>query len=92
MQLDLFDKPQLVSRWKNDGPFPWTDSGCGCPRSGDRNVKYFDGIGWCQSEIRWCDRCGVWHPLSFVWGEGSASRYIADYRHTVPESLPAVPA
>lgn len=62
LQLNFFEKPKLVSRWKGDGPFPWTDSGCWAPR--DPNARWFDGVGWCQAEVRWCDRCGVWHPTN----------------------------
>lgn len=81
MQLDLFEHPALVSRWKGDGPYLWKDSGCWCPTPGDHNARWFDGTGWCQMEIRWCDRCQVWHPLDYSFGAGTKS--IADYRHTV---------
>lgn len=73
-QLDLFEKPRLVSRWKGDGPYPWKDSGCWAPN--DPNGRFFDGTGWCQMLLRWCDRCDVWHPVDF---DGQ----VAEYRHTV---------
>ncbi len=80
-QLDFFQKPALVSRWRGDGPYSWKDSGCSCPNPGDHNARWFDGTGWCQAEIRWCDQCQVWHPLDYNFGAGTKS--IAAYRHTV---------
>ena len=79
-QLDFFEKPRLVSRWNGDGPFPWKDSGVWCRTSGDHNARFFDGAGWCQMEVRWCDQCQIYHPLDFNFGQGTRS--IADYRHS----------
>lgn len=73
-QLDLFDRPKLISRWKNDGPWPWTATNYWSPR--DPNVRWFDGVGWCNSEVRWCERCQVWHPTDGIDGT------VAGYRHT----------
>ncbi|MFY9350646.1 MAG: hypothetical protein WBL20_17130 [Sphingobium sp.] len=68
IQLDLFQPLPLVSRWAGDGPFPsevWRDNG-----DGTAIRRFFDGVGWCQTNAAPCERCGHWHPLDYDWGHG----------------------
>ena len=75
VQLDLFERARLVSRWPGDGPFAfewWREEPS--PPIG----KWFDGVGTCQVALAFCERCQVWHPLNVVSGE---DRYeLASYR------------